>query len=340
MQGGTEGSIEQLLTGHITSVNVSADPPAVAPSSEQDEDSEHDSGAQRKSRQNFSQAQLAILECVFQTSPLPRKSIRSQLAEQLGLPQRSVQVWFQNRCAPSAVPIRCPFCACRMRVASPSVASRLRAAMRPRARNALCCTPTHPSLTFCAPLPRHLDPRRRQKWRKAVTSHVMNAVQQQSLAAAAAAAAAAAGPATDGTDALAAAPAAALFAAPPQPFSTGMSPLAAAPAAAGSGSAMSASAAGGQGMAALKLRWQEQWGAHVQAQLALQQQQQQQRAASSAADLSSRKKPMPSGILTPCQQTCGANSRSSRESNAACEGLLLLSSCAQLPICAPASSAV
>jgi hypothetical protein len=56
-------------------------------------------GAMRKVRQNFTTTQLAILECVFNSTPLPRKAIRAQLAEQLGLPQRSVQVWFQNRCA-------------------------------------------------------------------------------------------------------------------------------------------------------------------------------------------------------------------------------------------------
>ncbi|KAJ1624345.1 hypothetical protein T492DRAFT_1047875 [Pavlovales sp. CCMP2436] len=76
-------------------------PTVASPSPSADDDSEgHESGghsATRKSRQNFSGAQLQILELVFISSPLPRKNIRAQLAEQLALPIRSVQVWFQNR---------------------------------------------------------------------------------------------------------------------------------------------------------------------------------------------------------------------------------------------------
>ena len=76
-----------------------SDPPAMADELPGD-DSERDAAAHaRKSRQNFSATQLAILECVFNTTPLPRKAVRAQLAEQLALPHRSVQVWFQNRCA-------------------------------------------------------------------------------------------------------------------------------------------------------------------------------------------------------------------------------------------------
>lgn len=63
-----------------------------------DDDGEHQGRSARKTRQNFTCKQLAVLECVFNSTPLPRKAIRAQLAEQLGLPQRSVQVWFQNRC--------------------------------------------------------------------------------------------------------------------------------------------------------------------------------------------------------------------------------------------------
>jgi len=84
--------------------------PARAPATDESSHDEEDDGSDRggsgfpsgdkvgrKTRQNFTTTQLAVLECVFSTTPLPRKAIRAQLAEQLGLPQRSVQVWFQNR---------------------------------------------------------------------------------------------------------------------------------------------------------------------------------------------------------------------------------------------------
>ena len=41
--------------------------------------------------------QLQVLECVFQTDPLPRRTLRTELATQLGITPRCVQVWFQNR---------------------------------------------------------------------------------------------------------------------------------------------------------------------------------------------------------------------------------------------------
>jgi len=51
----------------------------------------------KRSRMSFSWRQVAVLEQVFETDPLPASSLRMQLAERLGVPPRSVQVWFQNR---------------------------------------------------------------------------------------------------------------------------------------------------------------------------------------------------------------------------------------------------
>jgi len=53
--------------------------------------------ASAKYRQNFTWRQLSVLEQVFDVDPLPRQALRVQLAERLGLGQRPVQVWFQNR---------------------------------------------------------------------------------------------------------------------------------------------------------------------------------------------------------------------------------------------------
>lgn len=41
--------------------------------------------------------QLAVLEKTFSTNPTPNSRVREQLANELGMPDRSIQIWFQNR---------------------------------------------------------------------------------------------------------------------------------------------------------------------------------------------------------------------------------------------------
>lgn len=41
--------------------------------------------------------QLAVLEKTFSTNPTPNSRVREQLAHELGMPDRSIQIWFQNR---------------------------------------------------------------------------------------------------------------------------------------------------------------------------------------------------------------------------------------------------
>lgn len=41
--------------------------------------------------------QLAVLEKAFSTNPTPNSRVREQLANELGMPDRSIQIWFQNR---------------------------------------------------------------------------------------------------------------------------------------------------------------------------------------------------------------------------------------------------
>lgn len=50
-----------------------------------------------KHRKRTSKSQLKILEKTFETNIKPDAILRNQLSEQLGMPPRSVQVWFQNR---------------------------------------------------------------------------------------------------------------------------------------------------------------------------------------------------------------------------------------------------
>jgi len=51
----------------------------------------------KKKRQRTSPDQLAILETIFQTDKMPNQQTRVQLADQLGMSSRRVQIWFQNK---------------------------------------------------------------------------------------------------------------------------------------------------------------------------------------------------------------------------------------------------
>lgn len=51
----------------------------------------------KKKRQRTNPDQLAILEQIFQTDKMPSQQTRIQLADQLGMSSRRVQIWFQNK---------------------------------------------------------------------------------------------------------------------------------------------------------------------------------------------------------------------------------------------------
>jgi len=51
----------------------------------------------KKKRQRTSPDQLAILDQVFVTDKMPSQQTRIQLADQLGMSSRRVQIWFQNK---------------------------------------------------------------------------------------------------------------------------------------------------------------------------------------------------------------------------------------------------
>ncbi|KAI8388362.1 homeobox domain-containing protein, partial [Radiomyces spectabilis] len=48
-------------------------------------------------RRRTSRAQFKILEKAFRENPKPSARVRHQLAQQLEMTMRGVQVWFQNR---------------------------------------------------------------------------------------------------------------------------------------------------------------------------------------------------------------------------------------------------
>lgn len=50
-----------------------------------------------KKRTRVTPGQLAILEETFSMTATPDSKLRKQLAERLKMPERSIQIWFQNR---------------------------------------------------------------------------------------------------------------------------------------------------------------------------------------------------------------------------------------------------
>jgi hypothetical protein len=53
--------------------------------------------AQSKKRRRTSPEELDILETTFKSDPMPNQALRQQLAQQLGMTPRRVQIWFQNK---------------------------------------------------------------------------------------------------------------------------------------------------------------------------------------------------------------------------------------------------
>jgi hypothetical protein len=49
-------------------------------------------------RQRATQDQLTTLEMEFNKNPTPTAQVRERIAEEINMTQRSVQIWFQNRC--------------------------------------------------------------------------------------------------------------------------------------------------------------------------------------------------------------------------------------------------
>lgn len=49
-------------------------------------------------RQRATQDQLITLEKEFNKNPTPTATVREKIAEDINMTERSVQIWFQNRC--------------------------------------------------------------------------------------------------------------------------------------------------------------------------------------------------------------------------------------------------
>ena len=53
-------------------------------------------------RQRATQDQLVTLEMEFNKNPTPTATVRERIAEDINMTERSVQIWFQNRCVSCA----------------------------------------------------------------------------------------------------------------------------------------------------------------------------------------------------------------------------------------------
>ncbi|KAI8818793.1 homeobox domain-containing protein [Fimicolochytrium jonesii] len=53
--------------------------------------------AQKKKRRVLTGEQIHVLETTFKSTPNPDAALRTKLSGQVGLPERNVQIWFQNR---------------------------------------------------------------------------------------------------------------------------------------------------------------------------------------------------------------------------------------------------
>jgi hypothetical protein len=49
-------------------------------------------------RQRATQEQLVLLEVEFNKNPTPTALVRERIAQDISMTERSVQIWFQNRC--------------------------------------------------------------------------------------------------------------------------------------------------------------------------------------------------------------------------------------------------
>lgn len=58
----------------------------------------HEKAKEKKKRSRVTPAQLAQLEQFFATDRSPTASRRKEISQELGMPERQTQIWFQNRC--------------------------------------------------------------------------------------------------------------------------------------------------------------------------------------------------------------------------------------------------
>lgn len=57
-------------------------------------------------RQRATQDQLVTLEVEFNKHPTPTAAVRERIAQDISMTERSVQIWFQNRCVTLAVEVQ------------------------------------------------------------------------------------------------------------------------------------------------------------------------------------------------------------------------------------------
>ncbi|KAI8333627.1 hypothetical protein BC941DRAFT_516134 [Chlamydoabsidia padenii] len=64
---------------------------------QQHKQEDHDTITQPRKRTRATPEQLSVLEKTFSVNPSPNNRVREQLSRELGMSERSIQIWFQNR---------------------------------------------------------------------------------------------------------------------------------------------------------------------------------------------------------------------------------------------------
>ncbi|KAK2811295.1 hypothetical protein FQN49_008466, partial [Arthroderma sp. PD_2] len=98
-QASSSSSSTTTTTTAMTSANATAsDSPSTRPASRRPPRKSTLTQQQKNhKRQRATQDQLVTLELEFKKNPTPTAAVREQIAENINMTERSVQIWFQNR---------------------------------------------------------------------------------------------------------------------------------------------------------------------------------------------------------------------------------------------------
>ena len=88
LEQGTSSTPSPAASTTATTTPVSRRPPRKSTLTQQQKN---------QKRQRATQDQLSLLEVEFNKSPTPTQQVREQIAQQINMTERSVQIWFQNR---------------------------------------------------------------------------------------------------------------------------------------------------------------------------------------------------------------------------------------------------
>ncbi|CEP07836.1 hypothetical protein [Parasitella parasitica] len=93
----SSASLHSLQQQYSTTTLPPPAPPPQPNAIPKNKESSSDSNSTPRKRTRATPKQLAVLEETFNVNPSPNNRIREQLSQELGMSERSIQIWFQNR---------------------------------------------------------------------------------------------------------------------------------------------------------------------------------------------------------------------------------------------------